>query len=618
MPKKLTSQKKETNFSPAAQRPKPKSTSPIIQKALTIGKANDHYEQEADHVANQVMNMPSSETVQRSCSSCLDEPTMQQKPLANTITPLLQTQPMEEEEEMLQAKSLLQKQEEEEEMAQPKMLKKQPMEEEEEMLQAKSLLQKQEEEEEMAQPKMLQKQPMEEEEEMLQPKLQLQKLDVGEEELQAKPLVQMAEEDEIAQPKGLQRREDQSATSSIENSITSSKGSGNNLPSTTQSFMENRFGSDFSNVKVHTNDTAVQMNQQLNSQAFTVGNNIYFNSGKYQPESNSGKQLLAHELTHTIQQNGSIGRKIQRANLTSPRLAGNDLFEKVLDNKAVIEYGDTGTEVRRIQQLLVDLGFYLKKWGTDGVFKSETKEAVKKFQKANGLSDDGRVGYKTIDALDKKFPAFTLPAKKSDPWTWSCILKILCPWNRNLVENIMPSKIVKTFTSRTFKVEKYDGTTWSSHTFNSGGFQGGNRIGLKDTVSCETFAFVVYHEGWHAIQGSEMDTVMEAENDAYTSGEQWSIDIGLPGHGAGLRKTGAKGKQEVDTAKVDSFVKSSYGGVSSVPGERVLSRVGASDVRVLKPDGTIYIRPAQNGDSVKHKPKMTGLKTLDPAKWTCP
>jgi Domain of unknown function (DUF4157) len=50
----------------------------------------------------------------------------------------------------------------------------------------------------------------------------------------------------------------------------------------------------------------------LNAQAFTVGNDIYFNSGKYAPESDSGRHLLAHELTHTVQQGGRVDRKIQR------------------------------------------------------------------------------------------------------------------------------------------------------------------------------------------------------------------------------------------------------------------------------------------------------------------
>lgn len=76
--------------------------------------------------------------------------------------------------------------------------------------------------------------------------------------------------------------------------------------------MESRFGTDFSDVKIHTGSEAVQMSSELNAQAFAVGNDIYFNEGKYNPNSDSGKHLLAHELTHTVQQSGGIGRKIQK------------------------------------------------------------------------------------------------------------------------------------------------------------------------------------------------------------------------------------------------------------------------------------------------------------------
>jgi hypothetical protein len=82
--------------------------------------------------------------------------------------------------------------------------------------------------------------------------------------------------------------------------------------------MESRFGADFSNVKIHTGSYATQLSKDLNAQAFTVGNDVYFNEGKYQPESSEGKHLLAHELTHVIQQAPDISaKKIQRLIRTS-------------------------------------------------------------------------------------------------------------------------------------------------------------------------------------------------------------------------------------------------------------------------------------------------------------
>lgn len=91
----------------------------------------------------------------------------------------------------------------------------------------------------------------------------------------------------------------------FESSLQSTKGSGSPLPDSTRNFMENRFGADFSGVRVHTGSTAVQLNREVHAQAFAHGNDVYFNSGKYAPHTPEGGLLLAHELTHTIQQGAS-------------------------------------------------------------------------------------------------------------------------------------------------------------------------------------------------------------------------------------------------------------------------------------------------------------------------
>jgi Restriction endonuclease fold toxin 3/Domain of unknown function (DUF4157)/Putative RNase-like toxin, toxin_1 len=81
------------------------------------------------------------------------------------------------------------------------------------------------------------------------------------------------------------------------------KGGGSPLPNEVKSFMEPRFGSDFSQVRVHTDVSSMQMNKDLNAQAFTHASNIYFGAGK----SPGNNDLTAHELTHVLQQTGSIG-----------------------------------------------------------------------------------------------------------------------------------------------------------------------------------------------------------------------------------------------------------------------------------------------------------------------
>lgn len=88
--------------------------------------------------------------------------------------------------------------------------------------------------------------------------------------------------------------------------IQQSAGSGSALPPAIQQDMGQKIGADFSGVKVHTDPQAASMSSALGAQAFTHGNDIYFNEGKYQPESSKGKHLLAHELTHTVQQGAAV------------------------------------------------------------------------------------------------------------------------------------------------------------------------------------------------------------------------------------------------------------------------------------------------------------------------
>jgi Domain of unknown function (DUF4157) len=131
-----------------------------------------------------------------------------------------------------------------------------------------------------------------------------------EEELRRKPLA-------VSITPLIQRVSSNSGTESVASDgvtsqINSSRGGGSKMDYGTQHFMESRFGTDFSGVRIHTGSQAVQMSRELNAQAFTVGNDVYFNDGKYSPNTNSGKHLLAHELTHTVQQTGGIGRKIQK------------------------------------------------------------------------------------------------------------------------------------------------------------------------------------------------------------------------------------------------------------------------------------------------------------------
>lgn len=136
------------------------------------------------------------------------------------------------------------------------------------------------------------------------------------------------EEEEKAQRKPLasfiQMKEAGSGSAvseAVANGIQSSKGNGASPSEATKSFMESRFGTDFSDVRIHNNGQATKLSNQLYAKAFTVGNDIYFNEGKYAPDTSEGKQLLAHELTHTLQQSGLHKKAIvQKQSAQTPQI----------------------------------------------------------------------------------------------------------------------------------------------------------------------------------------------------------------------------------------------------------------------------------------------------------
>ena len=118
------------------------------------------------------------------------------------------------------------------------------------------------------------------------------------------------EEEETIQAKPLASQTPE-VTPGVENSISSIHGGGQPLSANDRSFFEPRFNRDFSQVRVHSNTQAAETAGLLKAQAFTIGNDVVFGSGQYLPETVRGKRLLAHELTHVIQQKG-VPRQLQR------------------------------------------------------------------------------------------------------------------------------------------------------------------------------------------------------------------------------------------------------------------------------------------------------------------
>ena len=110
--------------------------------------------------------------------------------------------------------------------------------------------------------------------------------------------------------KEMQRKEisgeEKTADTNLENYVGSLNSAGQTLSHEARNFYEPRFGYDFSNVKLHTDTVAAKSAQSINALAYTSGNNIVFNDGQYSPNTESGKKLLSHELTHVVQQTNNI------------------------------------------------------------------------------------------------------------------------------------------------------------------------------------------------------------------------------------------------------------------------------------------------------------------------
>jgi len=104
--------------------------------------------------------------------------------------------------------------------------------------------------------------------------------------------------------------------------IQAMRGGGGRLPADLRSELESRFGHDFGRVRVHSGSIAADLAGRIGARAFTTGHDVVFGGGEYRPETREGKKLLAHELTHVVQQGqpGLVlgGEAIQRKNAAAP------------------------------------------------------------------------------------------------------------------------------------------------------------------------------------------------------------------------------------------------------------------------------------------------------------
>ena len=114
----------------------------------------------------------------------------------------------------------------------------------------------------------------------------------------------------------------------LESRLNRNKCGGISLSTDLRSFFEPRLMHDFSNVRVHTNSEADQMNRDFGARAFALGPDIYFQAGQYNPHSIEGKRLLAHELTHVVQESKK-GDQQSSTNTVRRVITGDPMTESI-------------------------------------------------------------------------------------------------------------------------------------------------------------------------------------------------------------------------------------------------------------------------------------------------
>lgn len=265
---------------------KPKYLQQKLQKKMTVSDPADRQEKEADSVAADVKRNLQKDDGNTAVAA------------RNISTGTSSVSRAEEEEaqtklyrqEVEEAQTKLQRAEEE---AQTRLYR-----EEEEAAQAKLFRSEDEEaqtrlyraEEEEAQTRLYR----EEEEEAAQTKLYRAEEEEAQTKLFRKEKEQQADDEKMEE---------------IEARIAQTRGTGHPLPEDIRQKMERQFGKDFSGVVIHTDMQSDELCKELNARAFAIGNDVYFASGEFNPETERGQELIAHELTHVVQQTGRISRK---------------------------------------------------------------------------------------------------------------------------------------------------------------------------------------------------------------------------------------------------------------------------------------------------------------------
>lgn len=195
-------------------------------------------------------------------------------------------------------------------------------------------------------------------------------------------------------------------TPSVESQINGVRGGGQPLPESVRAFFEPRLSRDFSHVRIHTDSQANESAKSLNALAYTAGTDIVFGAGQYTPETESGKKLIAHELTHVVQQEADGSNYIQRDLALTP--PNPDVAEPVLSDAEIRDAIDFNN--RRYRSDVIRLIQDVVGAGVTGTMDEDTVMLIALIQAQFNLADvDGKAGPDTFDLLVRELSAESAP-----------------------------------------------------------------------------------------------------------------------------------------------------------------------------------------------------------------
>lgn len=187
-------------------------------------------------------------------------------------------------------------------------------------------------------------------------------------------------------------------------SMRQSSGDGQPVPEETRTFFESRFGADFGSVRIHTGTEATKLNRSIRAKAFTRANHIYFSDGAYDPSSSGGKTLLAHELTHVVQQGHARPSEASQPASSSPGVHGGGGVLQRQEDEAAPE--DQPTEEQKAAALAAaaraeKLAEQAADYGRAEVAKSKQEKAEKK-EEEKGSKQKARAEGAQANEAEKK------------------------------------------------------------------------------------------------------------------------------------------------------------------------------------------------------------------------